>query len=322
MSFGIVYGANHPYYPTKITPDLSSQILSEIDLSIDQSLFNLSKIEINFDLENPLETPCYINKQEFIELEKLYQKDQFEFVNTILWGFLNTNSTTKAIQKFLDNIIATFPNQDITDNSIDVFIQQNTNYKSFGSYIAYVEKNYGINFQEYKAYRQGKLNAFKQQQIVDQQHAHIPLVYQMPILGKISTPIYIEVYAGMTESDMLSRIKNASAFKQPNLISSFPSKNRVRILYDALVLYKYMNHTNFQFEKAVRYYNFHVLQVYGVSPALSKHYISLRDRAKSSNLVGEIVTNDEFELTRNKASERKKVISSIEKALELPKIGK
>jgi len=164
MSFGIVYGANHPYYPTKITSDLSSQILSEIDPSIDQSQFDLANIKINFDLENPLETPCYINKEEFIVMEELYQKDQFEFINIILWSFLNTNLTTKTILNSLDDLITAFPNQNTPDD-IDVFIQQNTRYKSFNSYITSIEKAYGINFAEYKAYRQGKLNIFKQQQI-------------------------------------------------------------------------------------------------------------------------------------------------------------
>lgn len=318
MSFGIFNGANHPYYPTPINIELSSQILSEIDPSLDQSLFNLSNLEINFDLENPLDAPCYINKEEFIQMEELYRKDQFEFINTILWHFLDTNPTTKDIVSFLDNLIAAFPDQNMPDESIDIFVRQNTRYKSFRSYVEHVEKAHGIHFEEYKAYRQGNLNKFKQKQAANQSTFHVPLIYQIPILGKISTPMYIEVYAGMTENDILNRIKNSSILEQPNLLSSFPSKNRARILYDALILYKYMNHTNLQFDKAVRFYNFHTLQTYGVSTELSKHYISLKDRAKNSNLVSQIVTNTDFELTRNKASERKKVISAIEKALELP----
>lgn len=321
MSFGIVYGANHPYYPTKITSDLSSQILSEIDPSIDQSRFNLPNLELNFDLENPLDTPCYIHTQEYIELEELYKKDQFEFINTILWEFLNTNATTQSLLKFLDDLIAAFPDQNVSSSEIDAYIRENTRYKSFTSYKTHIEKTHGIDFEEYKAYRQGKLHTYKQQEIQKNKPIHIPLIYTLPVLKKISMPMYIEIEAGMSENDIMHRLKNSCSLNQPTLLSMFPAKNRVRILYDALILYKYMKHTNFQFEKAVRYYNFHVLQIYGVSTVLSKHYISLKDRTKSNNLVGKIVTNYDFELTRNKATERKKVISAIEKAFELPKIG-
>lgn len=321
MSFGIFYGVTHPYYPTLITAELSSQILSEIDPSLDQSLFNLAGLEINFDLENPFDTPCYIDKQEYATLDDLFDKDQFEFINVILWEFLYLNPITKSILVLLDNLIATFPEQYPSNNDLDRFIQCNTRFKSFASYTARIEKDHGINFEEYKAYRQGRLTDFKQQPFAGQKPIHLSLVYKMPILKKISSPVFVEIDAGMTENDILNRIKNSSVLKQPDLFNSFPSKNRVRILYDALTLYKYMNHTNFQFDKALRYYNFHALQVYGVSTT-PKHYISLKDRAKSNNLLSNIVTNDDFELTRNKAKERKKVISAIEKALELPKIGR
>lgn len=217
MSFGIIYGLNHPYYPSKITHELSTQILHEIDGSLDQTLFDLDNIEINYDIENPLEIPCQINKNDFNQLEVLYKKDQFEFINTILWGFLQTNPSTKSTLDLLDEMIALSKNIDMSDSELDAFIQNRSNFKSFLAYKTRIAKLHGIDFDEYKAYRQDKLINFKKQQFEEQKLLHIPLVYKIPILKKISAPAYIEIHSGMNEDDILNHIRATASLKQPNL---------------------------------------------------------------------------------------------------------
>lgn len=321
MSFGAINSCNHKYYPTELTPDLSKQILYEIDNSVDLSKFNLSKMVIEFDIENPLDLPCYVNKKEITRFEKKYDNDSFEFINMILWEFLRTNQTTKTYLALCDEIIQRMDQQHNCESEIEMLIQEQTNLKSFASFKTMLLKDHGIEFEEYHASYQGKLKTFHKQQFSHTKIAYLPIDYELPILKKLSPSMYIEISPDMDATSISKRIQSIIHKKQSPFMERLPSKNTARILHDALIIYKYLQLTNYVYEKAVRYLNFHLLQTFGLRIP-KKEYISLKDRAQGAKEpLCKIETDTNLELSKHRISERKKVISEIEALLKLPKTG-
>lgn len=321
MSFGIVYGCSRKYYSTELTPNLSKQILLEIDNSIDLSRFNLSNMAIEFDIENPLNLPCHINKKEIVRFEKIYDNDPFEFINMILWEFLRTNQTTKKYIALCNEIILRMDQQQNCESELDMLIQEQTNLKSFVSFKTMLLKDHGIEFEEYRASYNGKLKAYRKQQFSHTKIAHIPIDYELPILKKLSPSMYIEIFPDMDASYISSRIQSIIHEKQSPFIELLPSKHTDRILHDALMIYKYLQMTNYVYDKAIRYFNFHLLQTFGLR-VTPKHYISLKDRTQGiKEPLCKIETDTNLELLKHRITERKKVISLIETLLKLPKIG-
>lgn len=88
-------------------------------------------------------------------------------------------------------------------------------------------------------------------------------------------------------------------------------------MHDALLLYKYLQHTDNVYEKAIRYFNFHLLQTFGITKQ-KKHYVSIADQKEGKYPLCNIETGTDFELKKQRADERKKLIAIITNFLELP----
>lgn len=321
MSFSAVYGCNHKYYPTELTPDLSKQILYAIDPNIDIDKIDLNNIQISFDIENPLDLPCYINKKQIDRFEKMYNNDPLEFINMILWEFIRTNYKTKTYLDLCDEAILLIDEQHNLEGVADTLVQTQTNFKSFTSFKNMLLKEHGIDFDEYKESCRNKLKAFRRQEFKNSKVAHVNLDYELPLLKKLSPSVYIEISPDMDAAFISARIQSIIEGKHTPFMEQLPSKHTARILHDALILYKYLQHTNYVYEKAVRYFNFHILQTFGLHIP-PKQYISIKDRAQGAKEpVFQIETNTNLELTKHRINERKKVISEIETLLKLLKIG-
>lgn len=322
MSFCRVL-THYGVYNTNITPQLIQDILLSIDNTIDASELNISEITIDFSIESPPpDVPCFINKNELHKLEKLYKKSSFEYVNTILWEFLSIHPKTKIKLEFVDKIIELSTTKSLSERDLDNLVQENDNFKfqSFESFKNHLIKLHGIDYEEYKAYKIGKLQSFKKHLYSNCKYPHIVQLYTKPVIQKLSKPFYIEVYPGMNNDDLFRQIINIRQNMSSSFIQDLPQKHTFQILYDALLLYKYMQYTNFEYEKATRFYNFHLLKVYGIKKFIhnfkSQKPIK-REKNDFSPPMYHIETYTKLELKKNKINERKKIIPQIMTLLNL-----
>lgn len=321
MSFGIIYGEEN-YKKTTITPEVAASILRAIDNGIDLTKFHLNNVSMNFDIEEPPPAvPNYISKKKLLAYEALHKKSAFEFINTILWEFLYTNTATKEFIDLMDQIIQ-LQNDKHTQNesAIEHLFASKKNFKSFNTFKIKLLKKHGIDFDEYKASKIQSLKKLHQRKTNELKIIYCDFKYQLPILKKLSQPLYIEIYPDMQKDMSLKIVSSLIDSNRSSIMDIIPSKNTVSIMHDALILYKYLQHSNNIYEKAIRYFNFHLLQTFGILQE-KKHYVSMADQKNGKFPVCNIETGTKFELRKQRAEERKKIIVNVANFLELPNIG-
>jgi hypothetical protein len=323
---------------------LFKKLFAHIDSSLNISNYNFSACSLHFDIEDAHDAICHINKQERDDLNTLYQKDQFEYINTMLWKFLQTNPKTKSKLDLCDQIIVLMTKKsDLSIAEIDAFIKRESNFRSFKSLKKNILDLHHVDFDEYKAFREGTLKQFHEQQYLDVDFTLIPLTYQYPILKKLTHKIFIEIHPYMNKDISHKYIQTARESARSMFMERLYSSHKIKLLYDALVLYKYYidikNHyleeksnqtitkkIKFKgYEVAKRYYNCHILQKFGFSFAFKKDNQKLESPKSLNNeakiIVGIIETNEKMLFTNFKFIDRKRVLAEVEKFLKLPSIG-
>lgn len=307
------------------------EALYYVDSNIDFLKYHPSLLRIEFDIENPYDLPRYANKKDITEYLKLYDEDQFEFLNTILWEFLLINPKTREKIELLNEISML---ADMPESELDTIVKEKSNFsfKSFKSFKLRMLEDHGIDFYEYQTYRYERLKVANIQPCPESRATLILLSSKYPIIKKISSQIFIEIHPFMSDKHISKHINSINKFKLPKLLKNLPTQNRAIILCDALLLYKYyagakMNNKqnisqqrySASWEGAKRYFNCHILQEFGLSTTLEKTSEIAKIRTKG--LMCKIETVEKYELKNDKFLERKRVIKVIESSLKLPNIG-
>lgn len=324
--------------------ELFKKLFAHVDNSIDTSRCDFSICNLHFDIEVPQDVVSYIDTQERNDFQELYQKDKFEYANTILWKFLLTNPETKSKFALCDKIITSMRETPrLTTSEIDTFIKKQSSFRSLRSLKKNILDLHHIDFDEYKAFREGTLQEFHAQQCLNNNQTLIPLTYQYPIFKKLTRKIFIEIHPYMNKDISQKYIEKARSSARSMFMERLYSSHQIKLLYDALVLYKYYidiknryldeksnltmsKKMRFKgYEGAKRYYNFHILQEFGFSFIYKEASQdeespkSLHNNAK--NVVRKIETNEKMIFTNFKFVDRKRVLATIEKFIKLPNIG-
>ncbi len=281
------------------------KLVKAIDPEIDLSILDSENLTIEFDVETPpLDMPNYVNefKTERIKLKRIFNKDRLAFINTIIWGLLQTNDKSKTVLSLYDELVEIIEENEISDidNSslLESKIIKETRYKSFGNFY---EKNlqiYGIDFIDYCNYKSRKLKPIRKNDCIN----YHDIQYKPPLLSKFfNKSQYFEVNP---DSQMVVIEAEVAKFQKKyssNFIKNLPKKSLFEILTSSLILYKYKIHTG-TYSKGIRYFNYHLLKVYGIKNNYSEPLLLIE-------------TNKKFEITFHSKQSRTQFLKHFEKMI-------
>lgn len=289
----------------KIDQKELNKLLKAIAPEIDLSMLDLENLTIEFDVETPpFEIPNYIKefKSERTRLKRIFNKDRLDFINTVIWGLLRTNDMSRIVLSLYDELVEIIEENEISDldNSalLDTKIIKETRYKNFQNFYEKNLKIYGIDFIDYYNYKSRKFKLKRKDNCI----GYYNIQYKLPLLNKFfNKSHYFEINPDSHMDAIVAEVTKFQKKYSSNFIIKLPKGNLFEILTSSLILYKYKTHTD-SYSKAIRYFNYHLLQVYGVKNKYSESLLLIETKKK-------------FEITFHSKQSRTEFLKHFEKTI-------